>query len=64
MWSTYIDNVTGLLNGSLGIEGEAGVDFGRDLARNDLQNLLAELDEETVKSSIDLLVDAAALSGV
>ena len=51
----------GLVDGGLGVEGEAGIDLGGDLARNDLEDLLAELDQETVEGIIDLLVDVAPL---
>lgn len=50
-----------LVNGSLSIERESSVDFGRDLARDDLQDLLAKFHQESVKSGIDLLIDVAAL---
>jgi hypothetical protein len=57
--------VEGLVNGSLGVEGEPGIDLGGDLAGHNLQDLLAELDKKTVKSSIDLLVlRATVLLGV
>jgi hypothetical protein len=57
----YINDAEGLVDGGLGAEGEAGVDLSGDLAGNDLQNLLAELDKETVESGINLGVDIAAL---
>lgn len=50
-----------LVNGGLGVKGQLGVDLSRDLAGDDLQDLLAELDEETVEGSLDLLVDGLAL---
>ena len=50
-----------LVDRGLGIEGEAGVDLCRDLAGNDLQDLLAELDQETVEGGVDLLVKILAL---
>jgi hypothetical protein len=52
--------VQGLVDGGLGVERESGVDFGGDLAGNDLEDLLTELDEQTVKSIVDLLIDALA----
>ena len=51
----------GLVDGGLGVEGEAGVDLSGDLAGDDGENLLAELDEETVEGVVDLGVDVAAL---
>lgn len=56
-----LDDVQGLVDRGLGVEGEAGVNLGRDLAGDDLEDLLAELDQETVQRSIDLIVDRAAL---
>lgn len=50
-----------LVNRGLGVEGETSINLSRDLAGDDLQDLLAELNEETVKSGVDLLVDGAAL---
>lgn len=59
--STYVNDVQGLVNGGFGVEGEAGVNLGGYLAGDDLEDLLAELDEEGVESSVDLVVDGAAL---
>lgn len=39
------DELFGLLLRALLVEGQAGVDLGRDTAGNDLEDLLAELDE-------------------
>jgi hypothetical protein len=38
--------VQGLVNGSLGVEREAGINLSGDLAGDDLENLLAELDQK------------------
>lgn len=51
----------GLINRTLLIEGEAGVDLSGDLSWDDLEDLASELDEETVKGSIDLSVDIATM---
>ncbi len=51
----------GLVHGSLGVEGEAGIDLSRDLAGDDLKNLLAELNEEVVKGGVNLLIDGLSL---
>lgn len=59
---TYVDDVKSLLNGGLGIEGEASVDLSGDLAGDDLENLLAELDQQTVKGVVNLRVDITALA--
>lgn len=59
--ATYIDNVEGLVDRGLGVKGEGGVDLGRDLAGDDLEDPLAELDEEVVERRLDLLVDRATL---
>ena len=58
---TNLDNLQGLVDGSLGVERETGVDLGRNLAGNYLQDLTAELDQESVKSIVDLLVQVATL---
>ena len=57
----YLDDLEGLGNGSLGIEGKAGIDLGGDLAGDDLENLGTELNEKTVKSQLDLVVGRTAL---
>jgi hypothetical protein len=53
--------VAGLLNRFLSVEGEACINLSRDLAGHDLEDLLAELNQETVQGGINLLVNAAAL---
>lgn len=57
--ATHVNDAEGLGNGGLGVEGETGVDLGGDLAGNDLENLLTELDEEVVKGAVNLVVDRA-----
>ena len=57
----YLNDAESLVNGGLGVEGEAGIDLGRDLAGDDLKDLLAELNQETVKGGVDLEVDGATL---
>lgn len=57
----YLDDVQRLVDRSLGAEGEAGVDFGRHLAGDDGEDLLAELDQEPVQSRVYLVVDGSAL---
>ena len=42
------NKAAGLGDETLGIEGEAGVGLGRDASGNNLQNLLAELDQQVV----------------
>ena len=42
------DQPAGLGDGRLGVEAEAGVDLGRDAARDDLEDLAAEVDEQLV----------------
>lgn len=51
-----------LVNGGLGIEGESSVDLGGDLARDDLEDLLAELHKEIVEGSVDLLLGGSRTS--
>jgi hypothetical protein len=53
--------VKSLVDGSLGVEGEAGIDLSRNLAGDDLEDLLAELNEEVVKGGVNLLIDGLAL---
>jgi hypothetical protein len=53
--------VKGLVDGGLGIERVTGIDLSGDLAGNDLENLLAELNEEAVEGIVNLLVDRATL---
>lgn len=50
-----IDDMQGLVNGRLLIEGEAGIDLGRDFTGYDVENLLAKFDQEAIKGGIDLL---------
>ena len=57
----YLNDGQGLVNSGLGVEGQLGVDLGGDLAGDDLENLLAELDEQAVEGGINLLVDGLAL---
>ena len=52
-----LDDVKGLVDGSLCVEGGAWVNFGRDLPGDDLQNLLAELYQEVVQCSVNLLIN-------
>jgi hypothetical protein len=55
--SAYINDVESLVDGGLLVEREAGINFGGDLSWDNGENLLSELDEESVKSSIDLGID-------
>jgi hypothetical protein len=58
-----LDDVKGLVDGSLGVEGEPGINLSGDLAGDDLEDLLAELNEKVVEGSVDLLIKSLALSG-
>ena len=60
MW-IYLDDLQGLVHGGLGIERQLGIDLGRDLAGDDLQDLLAELDQQAVQGGVDLLVNGLTL---
>jgi hypothetical protein len=53
--------VKSLVNRGLGVEGEAGVNLSRDLSGNDVEDLLAELDQEVVEGGVDLIVHRTAL---
>jgi hypothetical protein len=59
--ATHVNDAQGLVNGGLCVEREAGVDFSGDLARDNVQDLLAELDKEVVKCGIDLVVDVVGM---
>jgi len=53
---THINDVKSLRDGSIGVERESGVDLGGNLARNNLQDLLAELDKKAVESCVNLII--------
>lgn len=53
-----VDDVQSLVNRGLLVERETGVDLGRDLAGDDFENLLAELDEEAVEGGVNFLVES------
>lgn len=50
-----------LVHGGLGVEGEPSVNLGGNLAWDDVEDLLAELDEQVVEGGIDLLVEVLAV---
>lgn len=50
-----------LVDGSLGVEGETSINLSRDLAGDDLEDLLTETNEEVVEGGVDLLVEGLAL---
>jgi hypothetical protein len=54
---TNLDNVQSLVDTGLGVEREAGIDLGGHLAGDDFEDLLAELNQESVEGGIDLRVD-------
>jgi hypothetical protein len=58
---TYVDDAESLVDRGLGVEGEAGVDLGRDLAGNNVEDLLAELDEEVVEGGVNLVLNVVAV---
>jgi hypothetical protein len=53
--------VESLVNASLLVERKSCIDFGRNLARNDLKNLLAELYEEVVQGRVDLSINVLSV---
>lgn len=57
----YLDDVKSLVDGALGIERESSVDFGGNLSWHDGQDFLSELNQKTVKSGINLLVDCISV---
>ena len=58
---SHINDMQRLGHAGLDIEAELGIDLSRDLARHDLEDLGAELDEQRVEGGVDLLVDALAV---
>ena len=50
-----------LVNRGLGVERETSIDLSGDLAGDDIKDLLAELNEETVQGGVDLLVKSDTL---
>lgn len=56
-----LDDVQGLVDAGLGVEGDAGVDLSRNPAGDDLKDLTAELNEQVFESGIRLLVDSLAI---
>jgi len=52
----HLDDVQGLFNRPLGIKREPGIDLSGHLSRDNVQDLLSELDQETVEGGIDLLI--------
>lgn len=59
---TYVNDVKSLVNGTLSIERETGINLSRNLSRDDIQDLLSELDQETIEGGISLLVEVLAVS--
>jgi hypothetical protein len=53
---TYLNNVQRLFYRRLGVKAQPSINFCRDLARNNFQDLLSELYEQCIKSRLDLLV--------
>lgn len=58
---TNLNDVKSLVDGSLGVEGEPSINFRGDLSGDDLQDLLSELNQQTVEGEVDLLFDVLAL---
>jgi hypothetical protein len=54
--------VTSLFDRLLRIEGEASIDFGRHLAGDNLEDLLAELDQKSVECGVHLRINVLALN--
>ena len=50
-----------LVNRGLGVERETSIDLSGNLAGDDIKDLLAELNEETVEGGVDLLVESDTL---
>ena len=58
---TYVNDMQCLINASLLVERELCIDFRRNLARNNLQDLTTELHKQIVKCSVDLIIDVLAV---
>ena len=58
---THVDDAQGLVDGGLCVEREARVNLGGNLAGDNVQDLLAELDKEVVQCRIDLVVDVVGV---
>ena len=59
---TYINNMQRLIHTSLRVKRKARIHLGRDLARDDLEDLAAKLDEQAVERGVDLVVEVFALN--
>lgn len=57
-----VNELESLLDGGVLVERESGVNLGGDSAGDDLQNLGTELDEELVKSNLNLLLGVRGLA--
>lgn len=58
--TTYINDVQSLLNASLLVEAESGINLCGDLAWYYLQDLASKLHKEIVQCSVNLRVDVLA----
>jgi hypothetical protein len=54
------NDVQCFFNSCLSVEGETGIDFSGNSARDYLKDFFAELNEKTVESGVNLIVDIAA----
>ena len=59
--STYFNDMKGLVDGPFDIEGETGIHFRRDSSRNNLQDLVAEFNEQPVKCCVHFLLNGVSL---
>jgi hypothetical protein len=50
-----------LVNRFFGVKGETRINFGRNFARHDLEDLAAKGDEKSVEGGIDFVVQIFAL---
>lgn len=57
-----VNDVQSLADRLLGVVREGSVDFGGDLAGDDLEDAATELNQETVEGVVDLLIDGGALN--
>lgn len=59
--NTHVNDTEGLVDRGLCVEREAGVNLGGDLAGDNVEDLLAELDEEAVECGVDLVLDVVGV---
>ena len=57
----YINDMESFVDGGLIVERKSSINLSRDFARNDFEDFFAKLNEQSIKCSINLLIDIFAL---